>query len=238
MIRTCVLLALVQVACSDSSAPGATDAARFDGARDAATGADAALHGNGAACDTGSDCDTGYCVDGVCCESACDATCFKCALGSGACLPVPAGAGDPLAADPCAAPLACDGAGLCLKTPGQSCTGSADCVSDHCVDGVCCENACDGTCRTCADNPGTCTFTVMGETDGTGTTPCTGNRVCDGAGQCVKLRGETCTAAGGVPERLLRRRTLLWQRLRRNLRAMRPRGGRGNVPPGPAGRGP
>ncbi|MGD0837697.1 MAG: hypothetical protein ABSB49_13725, partial [Polyangia bacterium] len=49
--------------------------------------------GQGEACACSSDCRTGYCVDGVCCDSACDETCKSCNLSSapGECSFVPAG---------------------------------------------------------------------------------------------------------------------------------------------------
>jgi hypothetical protein len=33
---------------------------------------------------------------------------------------------------------------------GQACTAANQCASGHCVDGVCCENACTGLCRACS----------------------------------------------------------------------------------------
>lgn len=46
--------------------------------------------GNGTACDTDETCATGYCVDGVCCASACDDVCDSCGLEGhlGVCEPV------------------------------------------------------------------------------------------------------------------------------------------------------
>lgn len=35
-------------------------------------------------------------------------------------------------------------------TPIQSCQQDAECASAHCVDGVCCDRACSGSCHTCA----------------------------------------------------------------------------------------
>jgi hypothetical protein len=58
------------------------------------TGTDGPLTGkaNGAACTTTAECGSSFCVDGVCCESACSGTCESCALAEkGKCLPVPDG---------------------------------------------------------------------------------------------------------------------------------------------------
>lgn len=37
----------------------------------------------------------------------------------------------------------------CNKKKGAFCDFSAACISNHCVDGFCCESACDGSCRSC-----------------------------------------------------------------------------------------
>jgi len=36
-----------------------------------------------------------------------------------------------------------------LKPDGASCSFNTDCKSSHCVDGVCCDSACSGNCKTC-----------------------------------------------------------------------------------------
>jgi hypothetical protein len=81
-------------------------------------------------------------------------------------------------------------AGTCVKEgpAGDPCTSGDTCVSGHCVDGVCCESACDGTCEACSltkngTADGTCAPVSAGEDpdDECGFAPgaCTGN-VCDG----------------------------------------------------------
>ena len=40
----------------------------------------------------------------------------------------------------------------CLKAIGASCGGGSECMSGDCVDGVCCENACGGTCMSCRNS--------------------------------------------------------------------------------------
>jgi hypothetical protein len=39
--------------------------------------------------------------------------------------------------------------GACVPV-GDSCTSGGDCASGFCVDGVCCESACDGPCQACS----------------------------------------------------------------------------------------
>ena len=70
---------------------------------------------------------------------------------------------------------------------GEPCSDPAECVSEHCVDGVCCSDEC-GDCMTCAASgeEGTCTPIPQGENPdevcGTASEPCTG--WCDGDGNC------------------------------------------------------
>ena len=106
------------------------------------------------------DCPSGYCVDGVCCEGAsltttdppsCG-TCERCdsSANPGICEPVRS-ADDP---DSCAAPNTCGPEGTCGLPDGEPCTpGVTTCASGHCVDGFCCDAACDGACDVC--NAGT-----------------------------------------------------------------------------------
>jgi hypothetical protein len=54
--------------------------------------------------------------------------------------------------------------GDCLLALGQPCGSEADCASDECVNGVCCDGLCDGTCKACdlPDQPGTCGYVPVG----------------------------------------------------------------------------
>lgn len=99
----------------------------------------------------------------------------------------------------------CDGAGACVKALGNACSTSAECPSGHCVDGVCCNEACTSVCKACnvdggagvcvnlpyyAQDPrwrdevsktdSSCSFAVGGAT-------------CDGDGGCKKISGTQCT---------------------------------------------
>lgn len=56
----------------------------------------------------------------------------------------------------------------CGKCNGEPCTFYTKCASDHCVDGYCCNSACDGTCMTCAGSaPGACSAVEDGLSDDT-----------------------------------------------------------------------
>lgn len=168
---------------------------------------------NGEVCSIASDCLSGHCKDGVCCEAACTGTCQACSLAltgkqDGKCDFIEKGKedGDPV----CGGNMSCDGAGSCKKDDGESCTKAADCSSGHCVDGICCEEACGGACMACSNaltgKPnGQCEPVKLGTPDANGTPACSGANVCDGAGACKKANGQACQvgsdcATGFCPE--------------------------------------
>lgn len=93
--------------------------------------------GLGAACTADSQCGSGHCVDGVCCDQACEGTCTACTAAKkgsgvdGTCEPVALGH-DPddecprYAMHLCSHPGGCDGAGACrLGAAGSLCYDSA-----------------------------------------------------------------------------------------------------------------
>lgn len=150
-------------------------------------------------------CATGFAADGVCCDKACTGPCERCDLPGkvGTCSPIAAGApralrtcGDYLcgttgaciakcSADAdCVAGRYCDAAGACTakKDKGAACAATHECASGFCVDGVCCDSACDGQCEACdlTGIAGTC-GPVEGKVHGS-RTPCEG-----AADQCGKL---------------------------------------------------
>lgn len=152
-------------------------------------------NGQGQGCVSPSDCFSGFCVDGVCCDGACAATCFACDLpGSvGSCSAVPFNVD---VDNECAAG-ACDGMGACKLSDGQVCGAGGDCLSDECVDGVCCDGPCSGTCEACniSGSVGACAFVPFGiDLDN----ECAAG-ACDGAGQCKLDLGQGC----GVPSQCL-----------------------------------
>ena len=149
------------------------------------------LKNNGLTCESGAECASGYCVDGVCCESACDGTCMACNLPSalGTCSPTPAGEKDTGTCEHINE--ACDGQGGCKTAQGKSCSADNECVTGHCVDYVCCEGAACETCMACNLNgQGTCSLVANGQED---SDSCTGGHKCNGQGTCLKLGGESCT---------------------------------------------
>ncbi|APR78023.1 Tryptophan synthase alpha chain [Minicystis rosea] len=90
---------------------------------------------------------------------------------------------------------------------GKTCSAGSDCTSGFCVDGVCCNSACTGTCQACtaalkgSGPDGTCGAIATGtdpnnECQDQGQTSCGNDGFCDGAGACRKYTsGTVCTAA-------------------------------------------
>jgi hypothetical protein len=133
----------------------------------------------GSQCLDGTQCASGYCVDGVCCQTACDGACQSCNAGTAGTCGAVKSADD----DHCNGQLTCDAAGACKRRRGSGCTGTGDCASGFCVDGVCCDRACAGQCEGCAEpaSPGTC-VTVTGAPRSP-RAPCGGTAEC--AGTCA-----------------------------------------------------
>lgn len=91
-----------------------------------------------------------------------------------------------------------------LLPNGSACVQANECASGSCVDGVCCESACSGTCQACSAAKkgsgvdGTC-GPVKAGTDPNdscqdlGASSCGTNGVCDGAGACqLYTSGTSC----------------------------------------------
>jgi hypothetical protein len=103
----------------------------------------------------------------------------------------------------------CDGSGLCADPrvgPGIACSASAECRSGNCVNGVCCDTACNGLCEACGTN-GVCGFRdngscPAGQQCATRTTcsprtveegeSCANGEACNNGGVCI---GEICRGA-------------------------------------------
>jgi len=117
----------------------------------------------------------------------------------------------PPCGDACTADARIDGppepdAGLDMVQPdlsppklqnGEACQAAGQCKSGHCVDDVCCDGACGGTCEACnlTGSEGTCTPIPpdAGPRMECAGDPTCGNGVCDGSGACsYPNAGQTC----------------------------------------------
>lgn len=94
------------------------------------------------------------------------------------------------------------------KANGQACNSTSQCQSGNCVDGYCCDDACDGLCEACSNS-------LTGQTDGSckpitvaagpqyndcydaGSWSCGQTSLCDGAGACqLYANGTQCADIG------------------------------------------
>ncbi len=112
----------------------------------------------------------------------------------------------------CAPGHFCSNLGQCstLLTDGNACTAGTQCLSGHCVDGVCCDTACDKTCQSCSGSlnqsgqNGKCGLVKAGEMDPRNVCQqqqdpkdlCGVDGSCDAAGKCrLAPKGNACGAA-------------------------------------------
>ncbi|MBI5482183.1 MAG: hypothetical protein HY906_25230 [Deltaproteobacteria bacterium] len=186
--------------CTDDSACGAAFYCGGDGSC-------RARRAQGQSCNLVSDCAvagcrecaSGNCVDGYCCDTACDGGCDVCNATPGTCTPVAQGG----AGNPSCSPYVCSGSpGTCPGTCstdagcatgyycsgntcvpklalGTTCTLGNECISNICKDDVCCDSACAGTCQGCnlTGRLGQCNYLAPGSG---GRPPGCGTYVCSG----------------------------------------------------------
>jgi len=157
---------------------------------------DATGHCLGGSCSVQGDCPNGsFCVDSVCCNTACSTTCQTCTntlKGSG--LNGDCGTSAPGTDNndtDCPGPKVCDGttgAGACKLPVGQPCAMPSDCLLGFCVDGSCCNSACSGVCQWCnaPGSQGQCTNIPFGMDPAN---ECAGAVNCNGTGSCGNLFG-------------------------------------------------
>jgi hypothetical protein len=244
----------------------------------------------GAVCSQDNECGTGQCEQGVCCATACTASCFSCALSGaarGTCTAVADGGVDPArvckdqgpascandglcngsgacrkyakdtvcaaascvsgtetkvsvcngtgtcvrgsqrTCDPtvcnaegtacydsctmnnqCLPPNLCQAGGTCGKKPtGANCATANECRTGFCVHGFCCNDACEGVCRSCqvATKEGTCSLVGDGGEDPDGActpslpTACGNDGFCAATAACRKWAAGTDCQAQSCP---------------------------------------
>jgi hypothetical protein len=100
---------------------------------------------SGTACSFDAECGSGSCTDGVCCEERCDAPCAACSKRR-------KGFGDDGVCE--AIQPGFDPARRCVSSQGGACASDDSCNQGGkgltCVQGVCCDAPCVGTCLSCS----------------------------------------------------------------------------------------
>ncbi|HXU01088.1 MAG TPA: hypothetical protein VN903_08855 [Polyangia bacterium] len=101
----------------------------------------------------------------------------------------------------CVSGQVCENGSCGPKPNGQPCAAASECISNFCVDGVCCAEACQGACRSCAlpSSMGRCVPVPDGASDprnicvDEGATSCGRDGKCDGASGCRSYgKGTIC----------------------------------------------
>ncbi len=137
----------------------------------------------GSACAEDFQCTSGRCVDGVCCEHACEGLCEQCGA-TGLCEAVPINM-DP--EDECPGTQVCAIDRTCKSPYGEACLDDAECTSQLCRNSQCCPLGCDGACDVCTP-AGECQLVVDG------TAPdCDDPFTCSATGECLLDDGDVCT---------------------------------------------
>jgi hypothetical protein len=146
------------------------------------------------------ECTSTFCVDGVCCGTACS-TCQACATA----LQAHAGSNGVCSAalmntDPhanCPSGSTCNGSGACGLKNGQPSASANACSSGNVADGVCCASACSAACDVCsvakgASADGTCAPAPLGSP---GNPACGAGVACNGA--IASCPGASCATDAG-----------------------------------------
>jgi hypothetical protein len=172
----------------DASADGTAEGPHAPGSKPIAT-----------ECSEGNECSSGFCVDGVCCESACDGVCEACnRLGAvGRCAAIPDGQ-DPDKECTSRAPQAEDaGAGSDAGDAGPVVNPPDQELSR---DNAACAGSCNGD-RACTfpDEKATCGSSYCNTDTEVGRASCDGNGHCS-ATAIEACSAYTCSASGGAPE--------------------------------------
>ncbi len=123
------------------------------------------------------------------------------------CVPYTCNAATGACYDSCDSAAMCQSGGSCefatqscgKAQNGQPCSKDSGCISNHCVDKVCCNSACSGACTACnlAGRLGTCLPVDAGKPDpralctDQGAASCGHTGTCDGVGGCAKYRRDT-----------------------------------------------
>ena len=127
--------------------------------------------------------------------------CFPYRCGAAACKPSCTADAD------CQPPAVCTGGFCGLKAPGAICANKNECLSGFCEQGVCCQTACTGICKSCAltASAGVCsniaagTVDVLSRCSDQGAPSCGTDGFCDGSGACRLYGASTPCAQPSCP---------------------------------------
>jgi hypothetical protein len=135
---------------------------------------------DGMGCLSNTECASGFCIDGVCCESACGGLCEACNVSglAGSCEPVPSGLGP----TPECPGERCIGAEI---FPPEECNGHRGCTSSLAYE-LCHPYICTTGAPICGSDPFCC------RTDCTWDGHCAPGYRCHSSGTCRKVDGDTC----------------------------------------------
>jgi MYXO-CTERM domain-containing protein len=214
--------------CGNIAYPG-TDNSPACTAPNACDGSGNCKKANSGGCTTAADCASGFCSGGYCCNVACDGACDSCASGTCAldtgapgapsCSPFQCNGSGKNCPTTCATAADCAPAFFCLsgscvpdKMQGDKCTDNSQCPNNvNCVDGVCCDAACSGSCVACTaalkgfGQDGKCEAIADGQLPRTAgacdsTQTCVKDGKCNGAGICRPnaLSNEPCSATAAT----------------------------------------
>src|SRR5690606_29232871 len=135
---------------------------------------------------------------------------FVCRASTGGCDPAEfcSGNGVSCPSDTASCPMGqyCAGANCQPKQAnGSSCSSDAQCNSGFCVDGVCCNTACNGACDACnlTGNVGTCSFSPATTVCRASAGPCDAIETCSGTSAACPAdaflpQTTVCRASAGV----------------------------------------
>jgi len=87
----------------------------------------------------------------------------------------------------------CQSGSCTALSQGDPCTSGPQCASNFCIDGVCCNNPCNGTCEMCnrSGSMGLCSPVPVGQDP---SNECPGPQICGAAQQCCLPTSESCSS--------------------------------------------
>ena len=149
---------------------------------------------SGQACGGANECASGFCVDGICCGTACASNCTACSnaltgQADGTCAPVVAGGADDRCSQspPCGNDGTCNGAGACKQVASGTSCAAAFCSAGT-GQGA---GACNGTGSCVTPSPQACAPFVCG------TTAC--KTTCAADTDCIA--GDACSGSTCIPKK-------------------------------------